>query len=203
MKKTLALLTAPLLLTLLTGCGSDKPYDGSYQGPQQPEEAQGVAPEDPLAVSSGSGIADGTPPPSLPDPLLKGSNHVTGLNLTPRDPLIGNSSLMGRTMPTAHSHWLRGRLQDSHVMVELNGIRHGRFSGILDQDITMKLQPGVNMVTFHYMPNSSHSSVNLEIVESEHDPPIAPLVTFRSSILSKSDGSAAQPVTKTFMFVAK
>jgi len=110
-------------------------------------------------------------------------------------------------MPTAHSHWLRGRLRDARVTVLLNGVRHGSFSGVLDQDITMKLRRGVNTVTFIYQPSAAGSAADLEVVESEHHPPIAPLVTFhstsvRAEIGDTPGGDAWKPVTKTFPFVA-
>jgi hypothetical protein len=179
-----ALLPAALLLVfLLAGC-ADKPYEGS------------PGPPDPLSLPSPS-IIGSTPPPHMPDPLLSGPGR------TPTDPLLQHNAFAGPVMPTAHSHWLRGHLRDVHVTVLLNGIRHGEFSGVLDQDITMKLRPGVNMVTFRYQPVSSHSAVNLEIVEGEHDPSIAPLVTFQSDILPVSNSSSAlMPVSKTFMFIA-
>lgn len=109
-------------------------------------------------------------------------------------------------MPTAHSHWLRGRLRDARVTVLLNGVRHGSFSGVLDQDITMKLRRGPNTVTFIYQPRDAGSAADMEIVESEHQPPLAPLVTFRSAPVPAAGGDALggdmKPQTQTFPFVA-
>jgi hypothetical protein len=110
-------------------------------------------------------------------------------------------------MPTAHSHWLRGRLRDARVTVLLNGVRHGSFSGVLDQNITMKLRRGVNRVTFVYQPRGPGAAADLEIVEGEHHPSIAPLVTFHSEAVPASGGAtpggdAPKPVAQPFTFVA-
>jgi hypothetical protein len=186
---------SPLLLGFLlsscfslAGCGDDRPYSPPSGPPRRAQAAPTVPP--PAAAP-----ADSTPSGPA-DPLLGDAGQA------PPDPLIGHDPLQGRAMPTAHSHWLRGRLRDAHVTVLLNGVRHGSFSGVLDQDITMKLRRGVNTVTFVYQPNAASSAADLEIVESEHHPPIAPLVTFRSAPgLAASEG-APKPETKTFPFVA-
>ncbi len=175
------------LLFLLAGCGPDRPYTGTPTGPAP-------ASTFPLKIAS-----DAPAPSSLPDPLLSGSN---GSSPSSADPLLSHDPLLGRAMPTAHSHWLRGRLRDARVTVLLNGIRHGSFSGVLDQDITMKLRAGVNTVTFLYAPASANAAANLEIVESEHHPPIAPLVTFNSASNSAPNGTELKPQTKTFTFMA-
>jgi len=179
-------LTFFLPLLLLTGCGNDQPYSGPT-GP--PHKAKAVAP-----VTAA--------PPSRPtDPLVGDAAPDSS------DPLLGHDPLQGRAMPTAHSHWLRGRLRDAHVMVLLNGVRYRSFSGVLDQDITMQLRQGANTVTFVYQPNATGAAADLEIVESEHHPAIAPLVTFRSAAVPTGSRPAPgedvwRPVTKTFPFVA-
>ena len=184
---------APLLLLLLAGCDSDRPYSGPPPGP--PPQAQ-AAPAGPLGATPGASTSS-TPT----DPLLGDTKPV------PSDPLLGQDPLQGRGVPTAHGHWLRGRLHDARVTVLLNGVQHGSFSGVLDQDITMKLRRGANTVTFVYQPQGLDSAADLEIVESEHDPPIAPLVTFHSTSVSavSSDAlgsEALKPVTQTFPFTA-
>ena len=57
-------------------------------------------------------------------------------------------------------------------------------------------------MTFLYQPNATGSAADLEIVEGEHHPPIAPLVTFHSAPGSLVSGDAPAPVTKTYPFVA-
>ena len=121
---------------------------------------------------------------------------------------MGNASLTGRTMPTQHSHWLQGRLHDAQVTVLLNGVRYGSFGGVLShEDITMRLRQGANTVTFVYQPRSAAAAAALEIVEGEHHPPLAPLVTFRSqsnpqTVGSTVNGDPLKPVTQAFPFIA-
>ena len=102
-------------------------------------------------------------------------------------------------MPTDHSHWLRGQVHGAQVTVLVNGIREGIYSGPVDRDITMKLRRGVNAVSFVYVPSRSDASAQMDLLESEHDPPIPPLARFHST------PSAAEglPVTQTVMFVAR
>ncbi len=184
----------PLALLLLTGCGDDRPY--TPPPPRPPRQAQAAPADRPSAAAPAFSTPTGPPDPLVGDAKPDSS-----------DPLMGHDPLQGRAMPTAHSHWLRGRLRDARVTVLLNGVRHGSFSGILDQDITMKLRQGVNTVTFIYQPDTAGAAADLEIVESEHHPPIAPLVTFHSESILGINGDtpgrdAPQPVTKTFPFVA-
>ena len=126
-----------------------------------------------------------------------------GMKPDTSDPLLGYDPLQGRAMPTAHSHWLRGRLRDARVTVLLNGIQHGSYSGRIDQDITMKLRRGANTVTFVYQPTTPSAGADLELVESEHHPDIAPLVTFHEGANAGAGRSGSEPVTRTFPFVAE
>ena len=67
----------------------------------------------------------------------------------------------------------------------------------------MKLRPGLNFVTFDYQPKSVNSSAQMEIVESEHTPPIAPLATFHSLPPVSDPDQSLLPVKQTYSFVAK
>ncbi len=174
----------PLLLLLLTGCGDDHPYT---EPPPAPPQAQAA----PTSIFPDSAAPTASAPT---DPLIGSGSQV------PADPLIGRDPLQGPAMPTAHSHWLRGHVRDGHVTALLNGIRYQSFAGAVDQDITMRLRSGINTVTFVYQPNAAGSSADMEVLESEHDPPIPPLVTFHAA--GAMDIDQQTPVTKTFTFMA-
>lgn len=177
---------AALLLTgALTGCGDDRPV----VSPPPPHPAQ-VAPQ---------ALPQTFPQPAPsgpPDPLLAGADEK------PSDPLLSRDPMQGHGMPTAHSHWLRGRMRDAQVTVSLNGVRQGAYFTVVDQDITMRLRKGVNTVTFVYQPHSSSSSAQMEVVESEHHPPIAPLVTFQPVRPAPGNDTPA-PQTRTYTFIAQ
>ena len=186
-----------LFLLLLTGCGNDRPYSGPP--PRPPRPAQATPGNVPLTSPP-----DAAKPPGPPDPLIGDAGQTPADPLAGKDPLIGQDPLQGRGMPTVHSHWLRGRLRGGRVTVLLNGVRHGSFSGVLDQDITMKLREGANTVTFVFQPQGPGSAADLEIVEGEHHPPIAPLVTFHGGAGGDAvTGDAMKPVTQTFPFQAR
>ena len=198
----LVLLGAAALL--LGGCGDDKPYSGP--GPNQ----SGSSYSAPAPVPA----TDAPPVPAAPssDPLLPRSSSTLPAAdpLLPADkpaqtdPLAGSDPLKGRAMPTEHSHWLRGRVRDARLTVLLNGVRDGEYSGFVDRDITMKLRRGVNTVSFVYTPRSAESSAQMDLLESEHDPPIAPLASFQSLSGSASAGDTGfKPTTQRFAFVAK
>ena len=180
-------LLLPLLL-VLTGCGNDRPQTGPDGPPPAPPTTPGPA-EAPATAPAKSDPAT--------DALLGGA----GANKTSSDPLLSQDPLGGPKMPTDHSHWLRGRLRDAHVTVLFNGVRQGSYFSLVDQDVTMQLRKGVNSVTFEYQPDSPTASAQMEVLESEHDPPIPPLVTFLSPP-APSDGKPVPPVTQTFTFVA-
>ncbi len=196
---------APLLLLLLNGCSSDRPY---YAGPPQGQ------PHRPPAPAAKPVIADAGGPP---DPLIGETGQTSANPLMGNDPLLGNDSLLGRTHPMKHTHWLRGRLHDARVTVLLNGVWYGTFSGAIDRDINRGLRQGANTVKFVYQPRSASSAGALEIVESEHHPPIT-LVTFRSQTASEAAGRTAgspqalgggrtaaaslKPVAQTFPLIA-
>ncbi len=115
--------------------------------------------------------------------------------------MLSEDPMRGPKMPTNHSHWVRGRVRDAHVTVLLNGIRLGSYHSLVDQDVTMRLRKGVNSVTFIYLPDTPAATAQMEVVESEHTPPIPPLTTFLSPP-TPADGKLA-PVTQTFSFVAQ
>jgi len=200
----------PLLLLplLLTGC------EPGRRAAQPPPQVQVPAPPmadisvDPLGGGDGSSGGSAVPgagseTPAMPDPL-RGSSDP---GAAPPDPLAaGGDPLKGPVMPTQHSHWLRGRARGAEVTVLLNGVRQGSYRGVVDRDITMKLRSGLNFVTFNYQPKDANSSAQMEIVESEHSPPIAPLATFRSPPAPLSATRTTQPlplVKQTYSFIAK
>lgn len=196
MRRALPLLGVALLLT---GCGADKPVaqgpSRTYAPPPVTAAAVGDAPAaatDPLTASA----SDSTTP--ISDPLI---GDAGGPN---KDPLAGSDPLKGPKMPTDHSHWLRGQVRGGQVLVSLNGIRLGDFSGFVDRDITMRLRAGINTVAFTYQPNSAQSSAMLDVLESEHTPPIPPLAAFDAAPpASLSASSAFPPQTQSFTFTAR
>ncbi len=193
--KTLPLFASGLLLA---GCGPDRPAYAPPRPPSAPQAARTplIATDAPSgdgdALDGGGDPLAGKSSSRTDDPLL-GENG--GKPSTP-DPLAGGDALAGPQMPTQHSHWLRGRLHAARMTVLLNGVRQPALPSVIDQDITMRLRAGVNTVTFDYQPQGTESSATIEVVEGEHTPEIAPLVTFRPA-------SAPVPSTQTFTFVAK
>jgi len=106
-------------------------------------------------------------------------------------------------MPTEHSHWLKGRVFNARVTVRLNGLLLGTYSAPQDRDITMKLRSGINTITVAYQPLSATASAQLDVLESEHDPPIPPLTTFRSPLLDGSAAKSLPTTTQTLTFLAR
>ena len=198
----LVLLAAAALL--LAGCGDDRPY--SRPSPNQSGSNDSAPAPAPLAAASPA-------PATLPnDPLVSGSSGISTTDpLLPADkpaqpdPLIGSDPLKGPAMPTEHSHWLRGRVQNARLTILLNGIREGDYDGLVDRDITMKLRRGINTVAFVYTPQDASSSARMDLLESEHHPPIAPLASFQS--LPQPAATAGQtadfkPAVQRFTFFA-
>ena len=68
----------------------------------------------------------------------------------------------------------------------------------------MKLRRGINTVSFVYTPQDANSSAQMDLLESEHHPPIAPLASFQS--LPPTEGAAEEigikPTTQRFAFFA-
>ncbi len=180
----------------LAGCGDDKPVSDpgppAYQSP---------------APSPVAALPD--PPKPVSDPLLPQSGPISD-PLLQSDPLLGtsrpseaapeNDPLKGRAMPTEHSHWLRGRVQGAKLTVRLNGVHEGDYLGYVDKDITMKLRAGINTVSFEYTPRGASASARMDLLESEHHPPIAPLASFQSSPSAKED---AKPMAEKLTFFAR
>lgn len=197
MKRALPLLG---LVLLLTGCGPDRPVPETqphaYAPPPSaafaPTDAAPSAPDDPLTASA----SDSTT--STADPLIGDAGGPA------KDPLAGGDPLKGLKMPTDHSHWLRGHVRGGHVLVSLNGIRLGDFSGLVDRDITMRLRAGINTVAFTFQPDSMQSAATLDVLESEHTPPIPPLATFDAAPASALTATGRpKPQTQTFTFTAR
>ena len=197
MMKTLPIAASLAGALMLAGCGDDKPVSD----PGSPPAYQSPAPTPIAALPA--------PPKPISDPLLPGGDASSD-PLLQSDPLLGtgrpsgsaseNDPLQGRAMPTEHSHWLRGRVQGAKLTVRLNGIREGDYLGYVDKDITMKLRAGINTVSFEYAPRGASASVKMDLLESEHHPPIAPLASFQSALPMGED---AKPATQTFTFFAK
>ena len=203
-----------LLPLLLTGCDPGRPISQPPPMIQAPPPPMADVSVDPLGggadSSGGSALPGGSPSPEgsggavgvpvVPDPMRSSADSAA----SPPDPLLASGDpLKGPSMPTQHSHWLRGQVQDAAVIVLLNGVRQGSYRGVVDRDITMKLRPGLNFVTFDYQPKSANSSAQMEIVESEHMPPIAPLATFRSRPPVYDPVQSLPPVKQTYSFIAK
>ncbi len=192
-------------MVLLSGCGDDKPY--SRPPPGSGKAAQPTVPPSPLAAAP--------PPAAQTPPLLSGSGSADnpllsspgGNPLTQNNPLASGNPLHGPAMPTDHSHWLRGQVRDARLTVLLNGVRQGEYTGVVDQDITMKLRRGVNSVSFVFAPRRADASAQMDLVESEHNPPIPPLVTFQSAPFQDAaiseDTSSPAPAAQSFTFFAR
>jgi hypothetical protein len=202
MKRACLLGMSGILVFLLTGCGDDRPVSDPPPGP--------VANQYPAPAPAAPAPAAQTPDPLLAgdgamsssDPLLHGSSQDQTASSTSSDPLLQHDPLQGPAMPTEHSHWLRGQVRDARLTVLLNGVRQGAYSGMVDQDITMKLHPGINSVTFLYAPRRADSSAQLDLLESEHDPPIPPLASFQSAP-APSDAAGPPTISQSFTFFAK
>jgi hypothetical protein len=185
-----------LLLLGLTGCGNDDPGPqpiqkdiGGYVPPAAATQADITpAANDPLA--SGDTLAPA-------DPMETSQGGLpTAAPLAPDDDSLDSSP----KMPTQHSHWLHGSISSAQVAVTLDGAPLGTFNSPVDKDITMRLRSGVNTITFAYTPQGSLAFAQLNVLESEHDPPIPPLAVFRSPIAT--DEQPPQPLTQTFTFIA-
>ena len=188
-----------LIVGALNGCGNDA-YD---PGPAHPVVSDSsVSPaQNPLPAQSPEAV-NSDPLASSSDPLAGGDPMASTAGQLPSSLSDGNTEPLssGPTMPTDHSHWLVGDIMDAKVDVSLNGDPFGEYDAPVDEDITMHLRRGINTVTFSYTPTDSSSSASMQVLESEHTPPIPPLVIFRSPQVPL--GQTVQSVTKTFTFIA-
>lgn len=215
----LALLACPLL----AGCGDDAPVSPARlsAAPPVPRRAYSAVPrpsvtapvptaQTPDALEASDGLLSGTgqdaaasatvplntpagPPPTPPADIADALTQSS-------DPLAG--SVPSQRMPTQHSHWLRGPIFNAHVVVRVNGLFLGTFTSPQDRDITMKLRGGINTLTLAYTPLASTASAHLDILESEHDPPIPPLATFRSPLSPPTPRAPLQTTTQALTFLA-
>ena len=192
-----------LLLLSLTGCGNQDlaptPIDkdtGVYTPTSTPlPPAVAPAPADPLA---GAGPLAPSDPLASSDPLAGDQSGLpTSVPIAADDDPLSSEP----KMPTDHSHWLHGDISDAQVMVRLDGRPLGTFEGPVDKDITMRLRRGMNTISFTYTPQGSLATARLQVLESEHDPPIPPLATFRNTV--PTEGQMAQTESQSFTFIAR
>jgi hypothetical protein len=203
------------LAALLGGCQDSHQYDdvrpymqpGSGPQPIAAAPAEIEAEGDPIKPKDKlDGGMDMPPDPLVADDPLSISKDVFEAdvdNSPPRDPLATTDVVM----PTKHTHWLRGSVVDAAVSVSVNNVKLGDFYATVDKDITMRCRKGYNTVTFTYIPIAKTSFAALNVLESEHNPPIAPLATFDSKVDapapdSASSSDADKPVRQTFEFYA-
>ena len=187
----------PICLLPLSGCDHDRPISGSP--PTPPASAASASQTADAGASSGTvdaGTASAPTPPDESDPLLSGGSRSRYYS----DPQLASDPMQGPAMPTLHSHWLKGHLHGAHVTVLLNSARQGTFYGPVDRDITMRLRKGLNSITFIYQPDDANASGQIQVLEGEHDAPIAPLAIFQSPPAANDD--KLQPLTQTFRFIA-
>lgn len=211
-----------LAVVALAGCGDDghryddvRPYMQPGSGPQPvaaaPAEVEAMA--DPAKPKEADTSSDMPPDPLVGEDSLADDADTLGSDADdaktddtpPPDPLASTSV----PMPTQHSHWLRGAISDALVSVSLNYVKMGDYYTTIDKDITMSCRKGENTITFTYTPFDTSSFATIDVLESEHTPPIAPLATFDSTVDAMPDatginagGSTPKSVTKTYEFVA-
>jgi len=111
----------------------------------------------------------------------------------------------GALMPTEHTHWLRGDIFGARVYVTLNQRSLGPYQSHLDFQITSLCRKGINTIAFHYEPLQSMASAHLNVLESEHNPPIGPLVTFEQGMPGDTDlgASTGHPASQAYTFFAQ
>ena len=184
---------------LMAGCGNEQvPI---LRHPITPTSATGTHSPPPTATAlAPTPITEDDDPIASPDQIAAG---VEGTGEGDGDaPALADTDPMDSEPQarTDHPHWLRGGIFNARVAVSLNGTPLGDFRAPVDKDITLRLRRGVNTVAFAYVPQNDSSSAHLDVLESEHTPPIAPLASFRSPQITV--GKPQKPVRQTFTFTA-
>ncbi|MCW3058913.1 MAG: hypothetical protein JWQ02_734 [Capsulimonas sp.] len=218
-----------LVTPLVTGCGADRPnygqanrdngYSEDVTSPTLVAEDINSSPgvksssplineQDPLVQAAGNPLANGAPDLKADTSGPSEDNPALDVKPIDDDPFLRQDISTG----TAHSHWLRGTIVNANVEVRLNSARVADFFSNTDKDISRNCRKGLNTVTFIYKPRGTDSSAKLSVLESEHDPPIAPLATFNSlddaggvttrSSAYSSDNSP-KPLMRSFTFMAQ
>jgi len=215
---------ALLACSLLSGCADDAPplsareaaaaharYATAHAAPRPfvmasvpaAEEPDALETPDGLLVGAGKGDAEASALPLTPHSMASASPPLAYEDTQTQAADILTDKAIGPKMPTLHSHWLRGSIFNARVMVRVNGMLLGTYSSPQDRDITMKMRLGINTITLAYTPLTSTASARLFILESEHDPPIPPLATFRSPLSAAGPSAPLQTTTQTLTFLAR
>jgi hypothetical protein len=190
---------------LLAGCGDDSPSYNAVITREvntdpvvRPHPAVNKRPslksEAETSLTSGDRLVSPDPNSSYKDPLSAGAGESRV------DPFVRTTS----AMPTEHSHWLRGSIFNARVSVVLNALALGDYVATVNKDITMKCRKGMNTLTIVYTPAGSGSMADIDILESEHNPPLPPLISFKSRVeeLNASSGDSQNFITRTYTFNA-
>ncbi len=221
-------LIGALLLTL-AGCGADNSrregVSNRFQTAQTPiVQTPGDTPSDsgtssvpPVALPAadaappapGAGLDDpltagADPLAEAPDPSKDAGSITSGIGETPADPgahAAEVEKLKALKPGTIYPHWLHGNIINGHVVVTLNGLRLGNYTGPVDVDVGLKLNKGMNTITFDYQPETATAAATLDLLEVNHDPPIGPLASLRTRLPSTI--TPQTPMTKSVMFLAQ
>lgn len=212
-----------LSVLCVSGCADNPPQRGQiYTTPPapmphlDPDPNDGPLGTDPNKQNTNDPLTDGGKDPLLGD---TGSHHdalLSGSDPSGTDPLTVHTSPdplahpSQTTMPTAHSHWIRGSIVNASVEIVLNGSHYGTFRTFMDRDITMSLHKGINSITFIYTPQTSGSSTQLSVIEGEHVAPMPPLATFsvlpggmsRTRSFENQNQDDSGSITETHLFNA-
>jgi hypothetical protein len=185
--KTIILLVVLNATTVLAGCSPDKPIYSDEGSPDR--RPYSVAHKSrpigaPSTTASSAVSSDGTATTRGTPDYLTGDTSSKPEDSPNYSPLTDDAKIdpLNPKMPTIHSHWLRGGIYSAQVKISLNHVVIGTFTANIDKDITMSCRRGFNTIEFEYKPTSESGYANLDVLESEHDPPIPPLTSFLSSI---------------------
>lgn len=189
-------LTALLFVAVLCGCedeGESRHQEFTVPTPEGQDNGSETA-----YIAGQRTINRNSDSDYLSSPML--TDETPGPDLT-NSPTLDE----GPSQPTAHTHWVRGLIQNGSVEIQVNNMTIGIYSGPIDEDITWKCHPGANSITFAWTPSSSGATARLELIEGEHEASYLPLVTWHPDPAptdSQNTVSAARTTRSSFIFAA-